>query len=140
MICSISSPTGSQQGFHCMTLWRMVSGWPAGATWRSRLSPCCLTGDTVVCQRLLVCMACSKACPDAPPRYVAMVADPSTGAISTFSGVTRNTFKGKAVVRLEYEAYEPMAVKKLKVRAPALPRGVPITNQADSMCWLSGAV
>ena len=48
-------------------------------------------------------------------RYVALVSDPGAGAISTFSGVTRNNFQGKAVLRLEYEAYEPMAVKKLQV-------------------------
>lgn len=43
-----------------------------------------------------------------------LVADPSVGAISTFSGVTRNHFQGKTVVRLEYEAYEPMALKKMR--------------------------
>lgn len=48
-------------------------------------------------------------------RYVSLVADDSAGAIATFLGVTRNNFKGKAVVKLEYEAYTPMALKKLKV-------------------------
>lgn len=47
--------------------------------------------------------------------YVNRVADPGAGAISTFSGVTRNNFQGKTVVKLEYEAYTPMAVKKLQV-------------------------
>ncbi|KAL6768887.1 hypothetical protein ACKKBF_B16625 [Auxenochlorella protothecoides x Auxenochlorella symbiontica] len=42
------------------------------------------------------------------------VEDPGAGAISTFSGVTRNSFKGKAVVKLEYECYTDMALKKLK--------------------------
>lgn len=46
-------------------------------------------------------------------KYTGLVADPGAGAISTFSGVTRNNFQGKAVVKLEYEAYVPMAVKKL---------------------------
>lgn len=46
--------------------------------------------------------------------YAQLVADPSAGAISTFSGVTRNNWRGKAVIRLEYEAYVPMATKKLK--------------------------
>ena len=31
------------------------------------------------------------------------------------SGVTRNNFQGKTVLRLEYEAYVPMALKKLDV-------------------------
>lgn len=48
-------------------------------------------------------------------KYTGLVADPGAGAISTFSGVTRNNFQGKAVVKLEYEAYVPMAVKKLAV-------------------------
>lgn len=49
-------------------------------------------------------------------KYMQLVADPGAGAISTFSGVTRNNFQGKVVLRLEYEAYTPMAVKKLQVR------------------------
>jgi hypothetical protein len=43
------------------------------------------------------------------------VKDPGAGAIATFTGVTRNVFNGKDVLKLEYEAYVPMAVKKLKV-------------------------
>jgi molybdopterin synthase catalytic subunit len=42
-----------------------------------------------------------------------MVSDSKAGAISTFMGVTRDNFHGKKVVKLEYEAYEPMAVKEL---------------------------
>ena len=42
-----------------------------------------------------------------------MVADPSTGAVSVFIGTTRNDFEGKKVARLEYEAYIPMAEKKI---------------------------
>jgi hypothetical protein len=48
-------------------------------------------------------------------RYTQMVTDPAAGAISSFIGTTRNNFHGKAVLRLEYEAYVPMAVAKLKV-------------------------
>jgi molybdopterin synthase catalytic subunit len=43
------------------------------------------------------------------------VTDPTAGAISTFIGTTRNNFHNKAVLYLEYEAYVPMAVAKLKV-------------------------
>ncbi|KAJ1891183.1 Molybdopterin synthase catalytic subunit [Kickxella alabastrina] len=45
-------------------------------------------------------------------RACALVRDDSAGAISTFEGTTRNTFNGKRVLRLEYEAYEPMARKE----------------------------
>lgn len=48
-------------------------------------------------------------------KYVALVSDPGAGAIATFTGVTRNTFEGRAVLRLEYEAYEPMALAKMQV-------------------------
>ena len=41
------------------------------------------------------------------------VTDPCTGATSLFVGTTRDNFQGKKVVRLEYEAYEPMAKKEM---------------------------
>ena len=46
---------------------------------------------------------------------VGRVTHDGAGAIATFSGVTRNTFDGKGVLRLEYEAYEPMALQKMAV-------------------------
>jgi len=42
------------------------------------------------------------------------VADSFCGAISTFIGVTRDHFNGKKVLKLEYEAYKPMAEKELQ--------------------------
>ena len=36
------------------------------------------------------------------------------GAVNTFLGVTRNTTAGKAVIKLEYECYLPMAQKQLE--------------------------
>merc|ERR1719386_480702 len=41
------------------------------------------------------------------------VVDPGSGAVSVFIGTTRDNFQGKEVLRLEYEAYEPMAVKQI---------------------------
>jgi len=38
----------------------------------------------------------------------------SAGAISTFSGTTRDNFNGKKVLHLYYEAYEPMALKEMR--------------------------
>ncbi len=43
------------------------------------------------------------------------------GAINSFIGTVRNQTSGKKVVKLEYEAYEPMVVseiKKLLIRQP----------------------
>lgn len=42
------------------------------------------------------------------------VTESSTGATSLFIGTTRDHFHGKKVLKLEYEAYVPMAKKKLK--------------------------
>eukprot|EP01112_Ceratiomyxa_fruticulosa_P004493 TRINITY_DN1502_c0_g1_i1.p1 TRINITY_DN1502_c0_g1~~TRINITY_DN1502_c0_g1_i1.p1 ORF type:complete len:193 (-),score=42.55 TRINITY_DN1502_c0_g1_i1:203-781(-) len=36
------------------------------------------------------------------------------GAISTFIGTTRDNFQGKKVIKLEYEAYTPMALSEMK--------------------------
>jgi len=38
---------------------------------------------------------------------------PEAGAISVFIGTTRNHFNNRTVVRLEYEAYEPMAIQEM---------------------------
>ncbi len=42
------------------------------------------------------------------------VVRPHTGAVTTFVGVVRNVSGGKAVAYLEYEAYEEMAVAKMR--------------------------
>lgn len=44
---------------------------------------------------------------------VATVLDPSAGAVVTFTGTTRNSFEGKAVRYLEYEAYRPLAERTM---------------------------
>lgn len=44
----------------------------------------------------------------------ATVVKPETGAVAVFGGVVRNVSAGKAVEHLEYEAYEEMALAKLK--------------------------
>jgi molybdopterin synthase catalytic subunit len=41
------------------------------------------------------------------------VADPGAGATSVFVGVVRDTHEGRAVVRIDYEAYEAMAAEVL---------------------------
>ena len=40
------------------------------------------------------------------------IQSPEDGAVLVFEGVVRNNAKGKAVRFLEYDAYEPMALKK----------------------------
>lgn len=49
-------------------------------------------------------------CPERidPARAQERVADPACGAIAVFTGTTRATNRGRAVVRLDYEAFEAM--------------------------------
>lgn len=42
------------------------------------------------------------------------VSDANCGAISTFTGITRDNFEGKNVSRLSYEGYVAMAEKELR--------------------------
>jgi molybdopterin synthase catalytic subunit len=45
------------------------------------------------------------------------VTDDSCGGISLFIGTVRNSTKDKVVFKLEFSAYEPMAVKEMKLIA-----------------------
>ncbi|XP_059634258.1 molybdopterin synthase catalytic subunit [Cornus florida] len=47
-------------------------------------------------------------------KYINYVHAPQSGAIATFSGTTRDTFQGKTVLELRYEAYVPMAIRCIK--------------------------
>lgn len=49
-----------------------------------------------------------------PAPLVQAVQDPAMGSIVTFAGVARNHFAGRATARLEYQAYESMAVAVLE--------------------------
>lgn len=46
-------------------------------------------------------------------KYINYVHALSCGAITTFSGTTRDTFEGKTVLELRYEAYIPMAIRQI---------------------------
>ena len=47
-------------------------------------------------------------------RVTKLIRRDSNGAVVTFLGTTRDHFEGKRVLRLEYEAYYEMALKKLE--------------------------
>ncbi len=49
-----------------------------------------------------------------PAALAALVQSADMGALVTFTGIVRNNFGGRATAYLEYEAYEPMAVKVLE--------------------------
>ena len=48
-----------------------------------------------------------------PERLIALVGGDGDGAIVTFAGLVRNHNQGRRVTFLEYEAYEPLAVRVL---------------------------
>lgn len=48
------------------------------------------------------------------PALLAAVARDGDGAVASFSGIVRNHNQGRRVRFLEYEAYEPLAVKALQ--------------------------
>lgn len=56
-------------------------------------------------------LTCETLSVDAAAR---LVGDEGCGAISMFIGTTRDTFEGRRVIRLEYEAYEAMAESELR--------------------------
>jgi molybdopterin synthase catalytic subunit len=48
------------------------------------------------------------------PRLLAEASRPDCGAIAVFLGTTRDHHEGRRVLRLEYEAYESMAIAALE--------------------------
>jgi molybdopterin synthase catalytic subunit len=60
----------------------------------------------------------------------AAVADPAAGAICTFVGATRENNVGRKVLRLEYEAYEAMALSEIRKLAQEAGRRWEITRVA----------
>jgi molybdopterin synthase catalytic subunit len=47
-------------------------------------------------------------------QVTALVGAPNLGGINVFVGAVRDQTKGKKVIRLEYEAYKPMALSEMK--------------------------
>jgi molybdopterin synthase catalytic subunit len=48
------------------------------------------------------------------PSVTRSIQQPEDGAVVVFEGVVRNNSNGKGVLYLEYDAYEPMALKKIE--------------------------
>ena len=49
-----------------------------------------------------------------PEWITSLVRNDTNGGVVTFLGTTRNNFEGKRVLKLEYEAFEEMALKKME--------------------------
>lgn len=65
-----------------------------------------------------------------PEAVTAKVRKDSNGAVVTFLGTTRDFTSGRRVLRLEYEAYRPMADKKLAEIALEMRERWPIEDVA----------
>ena len=65
-----------------------------------------------------------------PEAVTAKVRKDSNGAVVTFLGTTRDFTSGRRVLRLEYEAYRPMADKKLDEIAAEIRERWPVENVA----------
>lgn len=61
---------------------------------------------------------------------VDLVSSDACGAIDVFIGTVRNQTKGKAVVKLEFEAYEPMAIKEMQKIADRAASQWPVDKMA----------
>jgi molybdopterin converting factor subunit 1 len=67
----------------------------------------------------------------APIRLQALVEQlrrPQDGAVVVFDGVVRNNTRGRSTLHLEYEGYEPMALKKMKEIAETLRQKWPVNG------------
>jgi len=47
-------------------------------------------------------------------KIITAASNQEAGAVNTFIGTVRNNTSGKKVLRLEYEAYEPMAISEIQ--------------------------
>jgi len=61
---------------------------------------------------------------------IRLVESPDGGAINVFIGTVRNRTKKRKVVRLEFEAYEAMALRELKKISDEAHQNWPILNLA----------
>jgi molybdopterin synthase catalytic subunit len=61
------------------------------------------------------CVLCEiTEAPLEPDQLVRLVERPEAGAVVTFAGVVRNHSRGRTVLYLEYDAYRPMAQRKMR--------------------------
>ena len=63
-----------------------------------------------------------------PKPITASVRRDSNGAVVTFLGTTRRTSMGKTVLYLDYEAYRPMALRKLRAIAVEVTEKWPVQD------------
>ncbi|MBK8205577.1 MAG: molybdenum cofactor biosynthesis protein MoaE [Planctomycetes bacterium] len=62
------------------------------------------------------------------PALLAELADAQDGALVLFLGVVRNHHQGRSVAHIDYEAYEPMALKELQRITHAVAQSYALSN------------
>jgi molybdopterin converting factor subunit 1 len=86
--------------------------------------------------------------PIEPRQLLENAKSPEDGAVVVFDGFVRNNFKGRRTLHLEYEAYEPMALAKMReigaqIRTKFQIRGVVIVHRlgrveiGDTSVWIA---
>lgn len=68
--------------------------------------------------------------PLSPQACIDFVSDDGTGGLVTFIGTVRNQTKGRAVVRLEFEAYTPMAISEMRKIAESAAQQWPVQKMS----------
>lgn len=68
--------------------------------------------------------------PLSPQACIDFVGDDGTGGLVTFIGTVRNNTKGRPVVRLEFEAYVPMAISEMRKIAETAAKQWPVEKMA----------
>ncbi len=68
--------------------------------------------------------------PLSPQTCIDFVSNDNAGGISIFIGTVRNQTKGKEVVRLDFEAYAPMAISEMRRIAEQAAKKWPVEKMA----------
>lgn len=68
--------------------------------------------------------------PLSPQSCIDFVSNDNAGGISVFIGTVRNQTKGKEVVRLDFEAYAPMAISEMRKIAEQAAEKWPVEKMA----------
>ncbi|MCB0571082.1 MAG: molybdenum cofactor biosynthesis protein MoaE [Phaeodactylibacter sp.] len=61
-----------------------------------------------------------------PQACIGFVSGPACGGVNVFIGTVRNQTQGRPVIRLEFEAYEPMAIAEMRKIAEQLKQRWPV--------------
>ena len=76
--------------------------------------------------------------PLSPQECLDFAGEEGAGGLVSFVGTVRNQTKGRAVIRLEFEAYVPMALSEMRKIAEAAAEKWPIRKKAAKRAQMTG--